>query len=161
MLAICQLLVSSVAGVAIRMTPCTQTNRSLSNRILSSWSFLVQLQHLLLPSLLVTSSQVRVSTPLPLWSCWISGLGSEGLLHNHMISVSQISIYASFDSAILRICCPFFGTKDPHILNPQKCHFVSQKCSCVCVGNALQTPLISYFTTTTIRKNAPLRSYIW
>ncbi len=42
-------------------------------------SFLVQLQHLLLPSLIVTSSQVRVSTPLPLWSCCISGLGPDGL----------------------------------------------------------------------------------
>jgi hypothetical protein len=29
-------------------------------------SFLVQLQHLLLPSVIVTSSQVRVGTPLPL-----------------------------------------------------------------------------------------------
>jgi hypothetical protein len=29
-------------------------------------SFLVQLQHLLLPSLIVTSSQVRVGMPLPL-----------------------------------------------------------------------------------------------
>ncbi len=36
-------------------------------------SFLVQLQHLLLPSLIVTSSQVKVGTPLPLLSCCISG----------------------------------------------------------------------------------------
>ncbi len=43
-------------------------------------SFLVQLQHLLLPSLIVTSSQVRVGTPLPLQPCCISGLGPEGLL---------------------------------------------------------------------------------
>ncbi len=45
-------------------------------------SFLVQLQHLLLPSLIVTSFQVRVDTPLPLLSCCISGLGPEGLCHN-------------------------------------------------------------------------------
>ncbi len=64
------------------------------------------------------------------------------------IRVSQISIYASCVSAILRICCPFFGAKDPHILNLQKCRVVSQKCSSACVGNALQTPLISYFTLT-------------
>ncbi len=50
-------------------------------------SFLVQLQHLLLPSLIVTSSQVRVGAPLPLLSCCISGLGPEGLLHNRTILV--------------------------------------------------------------------------
>jgi hypothetical protein len=50
-------------------------------------SFLVQLQHLPLPSLIVTSSQVRVSTPLPLQSCCISGLGPDGLRHNHTIPV--------------------------------------------------------------------------
>ncbi len=44
-------------------------------------SFLVKLQHLLLPSLIVTSSQVRVNMPLPLLSCCISGLGPEGLWH--------------------------------------------------------------------------------
>jgi hypothetical protein len=49
--------------------------------------FLVQLQHLRLPSLIDTSSQVRVDTPLPLWSCCISGLGPEGLLHNRTIPV--------------------------------------------------------------------------
>jgi hypothetical protein len=50
-------------------------------------SFLVQLQHLLLLSLMVTSSQIRVGTPLPLLSCCISGLGTEGLRHNCMIPV--------------------------------------------------------------------------
>jgi hypothetical protein len=50
-------------------------------------SCLVQLQHLLLPSLIVTSSQVRVGTPLPLLLCCISGLGPEGLLHNCTIPV--------------------------------------------------------------------------
>ncbi len=50
-------------------------------------SFLVQLQHLLLPSLINTSSQVSVGAPLPLLSCCISGLGPEGLLHNRMIPV--------------------------------------------------------------------------
>jgi hypothetical protein len=50
-------------------------------------SFLVQLQHLLLPSLIVTSSQVRVGTPLPFLSCCISGLGPEGLWHNCTIPV--------------------------------------------------------------------------
>jgi hypothetical protein len=33
----CQLQLSGIAGITIRTTPCTQTNRSLSNRILSSW----------------------------------------------------------------------------------------------------------------------------
>ncbi len=51
-------------------------------------SFLVQLQHLLLPSRIVTSSQVRVGTPLPLQLCSISGLGPEGLRHNRMIPCS-------------------------------------------------------------------------
>jgi hypothetical protein len=50
-------------------------------------SFLVQLQHLLLPSLIVTSFQVSVGMPLPLQTCCISGLGPEGLWHNHMILV--------------------------------------------------------------------------
>jgi hypothetical protein len=45
----------------------------------------VQLQHLLLPFLLVTSSQVRVGTPLPLRLCCISGLGPEGLLQREML----------------------------------------------------------------------------
>ncbi len=49
-------------------------------------SFLEQLQHKLLPFLLVTSSQVRVDTPLSL-PCCISGLGLEGLRHNHTIPV--------------------------------------------------------------------------
>ncbi len=50
-------------------------------------SFLVKLQHLPLPSLIVTSSQVRVGTPLPLQLCCISGLGPEGLRHNCTIPV--------------------------------------------------------------------------
>ena len=50
-------------------------------------SIVVQLQHDLLPSLIVTSFQVRVGTPLPLLSCCISGLGPEGLLHNRTILV--------------------------------------------------------------------------
>jgi hypothetical protein len=50
-------------------------------------SFLIQIQHLLLPSLIVTSSQVRVGTPLPLLLCCISGLGPEGLQHNRTIPV--------------------------------------------------------------------------
>jgi hypothetical protein len=50
-------------------------------------SFLEQLQYNLLPSLIVTSSQVRVGTPLPLLSCRISGLGPEGLRHNRTIPV--------------------------------------------------------------------------
>jgi hypothetical protein len=51
-------------------------------------SFLVQLQHLLWPYLIVvTSSQVRVGMPLPLQLCCISGLGPEGPLQNHTILV--------------------------------------------------------------------------
>ncbi len=50
-------------------------------------SFFVQLQHLLIPSLIVTSSQVRVGMPLPLLQCCISGLGLECLKHNCTISV--------------------------------------------------------------------------
>jgi hypothetical protein len=53
-------------------------------------SFLVQLQYLLLPSLIDTSSQVRVGTPLPLQLCCISGLG-PGLLHHDAIVSSDIS----------------------------------------------------------------------
>ncbi len=50
-------------------------------------SFLEQLQHNLLPPLLVTSSQVRVSTPLPFLLCCVSGLGPEGLRHKCTIPV--------------------------------------------------------------------------
>jgi hypothetical protein len=49
--------------------------------------FLEQLQHNLLPSLLVTSSQVRVSMPLPLLSCRISGLEPEGLRQDKSMGV--------------------------------------------------------------------------
>ncbi len=56
-------------------------------------SILVQLQHLLLPSLIVTSSQVRVSTPLPLPLCCIPGLGPKGLWHNRMIPVNPPGIF--------------------------------------------------------------------
>ncbi len=51
-------------------------------------SFLVQSLHHLSSLLIITSSQVRVSTPLPLWSCSISGLGPEGLQHNRTIPCS-------------------------------------------------------------------------
>ncbi len=50
-------------------------------------SVLVQLQHLLLPSLIVTSSWVRVGTPLPLWLRCISGLGPEGLQAYFIVSL--------------------------------------------------------------------------
>ncbi len=43
-------------------------------------TFLVQPQHLLLPSLIITFFQVRVGTPLSLLLCCISSLGPEGLL---------------------------------------------------------------------------------
>ncbi len=46
-------------------------------------SFLEQLQHNLLPSLLVTSSQVRVGMPLPLLLCCISSSGPEGLAQSY------------------------------------------------------------------------------
>ncbi len=49
--------------------------------------FLVHLKHLPLPSLIVTSSQVRVGMPLPLLLCSISGMGPEGLRHNPMLPV--------------------------------------------------------------------------
>ncbi len=50
-------------------------------------SFLVQPLHHLFSLLIVTSSQIRVGMPLPLWSCCISGLGPEGLLYKHTIPV--------------------------------------------------------------------------
>jgi hypothetical protein len=50
-------------------------------------------QHLLLPSLTVTSSQLRVSTPLPLLSCCIPGLGPKGLWHNCMVPVNLPGIF--------------------------------------------------------------------
>jgi hypothetical protein len=54
---------------------------------------LVQLQHLLLPSLIVTFSQVRDGMPLPLQSCCIPGLGPKGLLHNCTILVNLPGIF--------------------------------------------------------------------
>ncbi len=50
-------------------------------------SFLVQLQHLLFHSLIVTNSQFRVGTPLPLRSCCVSGMGQKCLLHNRTVPV--------------------------------------------------------------------------
>ena len=70
-----------------RYTPflTRQLRASLESFLSLIISFSEQLQHNLLPSLLVTSSQVRVGTPLPLLSCCISGLGPEGLRHNRTI----------------------------------------------------------------------------
>jgi hypothetical protein len=65
--------------------PCLQAKDHFQINLKLIFSFLVQLQHLLLPSLIVTSSQVRVGTPFPLLSCCISGLGPEGLLHNESV----------------------------------------------------------------------------
>jgi len=61
----------------------------------------------LVRSLLATCSKVLVWEIL---NCY----------RTHSNSVSQISIYACCKSAILQAVCPFFGAKDPHILNPQK-----------------------------------------
>jgi hypothetical protein len=69
------------------------------------------------------------------------------------IAVSQIPICVCCKSAILQAVYPFFGAKEQIFLNSQKGRFVSQMCLCVCVGQAPQTPFISYFTITTIRKN--------
>jgi hypothetical protein len=56
-------------------------------------SFLVELQHPLLPSLIVTSSQVRVGMPPCLLSCCISCLGPEGLrLGHHFIYLEDYNI---------------------------------------------------------------------
>jgi hypothetical protein len=52
-------------------------------------SFLVQPLHHLSSLLIVTSSQVRVGTPLPLQPCCISGLGPEGLLHGHPVLIMR------------------------------------------------------------------------
>ncbi len=76
-----------VGSYTICTTPCTQTKVHFQIESKLIISILVQLQHLLLPSLIVTSSQVRVVTPLPLRSCCISGLGPEGLRHNRTIPV--------------------------------------------------------------------------
>jgi hypothetical protein len=51
------------------------------------FSLLVQLQHLLFHSLIVTSSPVRVSMAPSLQLCCISGVGQKGLLHNCTIPV--------------------------------------------------------------------------
>jgi hypothetical protein len=64
-------------------------------------SFLVQLQHIFLPSLIVTSSQVRVGTPVPLLLCCISGLGPEDLLQTNIEEALALS---SFDDARLKGC---------------------------------------------------------
>ncbi len=57
---------------------------------------LAQPQHLFLPSLIVTSSQVRVSMPFPLLSCCISGLGPEGLRQDlsfpHVLLVWDVNL---------------------------------------------------------------------
>ncbi len=106
----CQLLLSGVSYVS---TPNVHSDvwdsvESYTIHMLKLIiAFLVQLQHLLVPSLIVTSSQVRVSTPLPLLSCCIFGLGPEGLL--------QIKNYC----ATLHVVRTSPVTFDPHpdILN--------------------------------------------
>jgi hypothetical protein len=54
---------------------------------------LVQPPHLPLPSLIVTSSQVRVGMPLPLQECSIPGLGPKGLWHDRTIPVNLPGIF--------------------------------------------------------------------
>ncbi len=97
MLAMCQLLLSGIGYVptlnmhsdvwdrvesyTIYMLLACRLKITFTFSLKLIISILVQLQHLLLPSLIVTSSQVRVGTPLPLRSCCISGLGPEGLRH--------------------------------------------------------------------------------
>jgi hypothetical protein len=71
--------------VVLNSVQCTQFSMGVLGAIIIS--FLEQLQHNLLPSLLVTSSQIRVIMPLSLLSCCISGLGPEGLQHNRTIPV--------------------------------------------------------------------------
>jgi hypothetical protein len=56
-------------------------------------STLVQLQHLLFHSLIVTSSPVRVGTPLPLQLCCIFGLGQKGLLRIYILSHDSSALH--------------------------------------------------------------------
>jgi hypothetical protein len=73
-------------------------------------SFLVQLQHLLLPSLIVTSSQVRVGMPLPLLLCCISGLGPEGVRQAHLPVVcveEEVHFGFSETNNSLKVCGDF------------------------------------------------------
>ncbi len=63
-------------------------------------SFLVQLQHLPLPYLIVTSSQVRVDMPLPLQSCCISGLGPEGLWQRGTLG----AYFQKMETVLTRLC---------------------------------------------------------
>ncbi len=76
-----------VESYAIHMFLACRLKITFTSNLKLIISFLVQLQHLLFPSLIVTSSQVRAGTPLPLLLCCISGLGPEGLLHNRTIPV--------------------------------------------------------------------------
>ncbi len=90
-LAMCQLrMCTPMYGIIQNPTlytcsPCLLAEDHFTFSLKFIISFLVQLQHLLLPYLIVTSSQVRVNMPLPLQLCCISGLGPEGLLHNRTI----------------------------------------------------------------------------
>ncbi len=60
-----------------------------------------------------------------LWNAW-RGKKYKSLWNREVFfmqkpsTVSQIFIYVCYESAILRAFCPFFGAKDPHILNTQK-----------------------------------------
>ncbi len=60
----------------------------------------------LTPSLIVTSSQVRVGMPLPLLLCCISGLGPEGLRHNCTIPVVSLGTTQGDPCVFLREVLP-------------------------------------------------------
>ncbi len=70
-------------------------------------SFLIQLQQLLSPSLIVTSSEVRVGTPLPLLSCCISGGVKKPTTWISSWLLKSITIPNSFIVSVprMRSCC--------------------------------------------------------
>ncbi len=76
-------------------------------------SFLEQLQYNLLPSLIVNSSQVRVSTPLPLLSCRISGLEPEGLWQKLNVGSCEYSLIESKSRHMT--------TRVPYVIGYTKC----------------------------------------
>jgi hypothetical protein len=63
---------------------------------------------------------VEKSFDIPAILFYLASNANKNKWEEDLNTVSQISIYACSESAILQAVCPFLFAKDPHVLNPQK-----------------------------------------
>jgi hypothetical protein len=128
-------------------------------------SILVQLQHLLLPSLIVTTSQVRVGTPLPLRLCCISGLGPEGLRHVFTMDKRGEGAINPYE----RSCSCAWGHSPPHAREGHKvargmcrwgCRWYHARSPVDGKGRLVPTTWVSLSTAETVKAPARMPAHI-